>query len=113
MARAALWTVCCVRRALTRMVSVRRMAALLARKAAKKWVGSRRSVRCDSVSCSCRIDCVVCGLATQLLFPSLRSVLAETDVEAVLLRKREMQWVLDNDAVRTLCKHADRLVLTD
>ena len=26
-------------------------------------------------------------------------MLAETDVEAVLLRKREMQWVLDNDAV--------------
>ena len=28
-------------------------------------------------------------------------MLAETDVEAVLLRKREMQWVLDNDAVRS------------
>ena len=37
-------------------------------------------------------------------------MLAETDVEAVLLRKREMQWVLDNDAVRTPCAQIGRPV---
>jgi hypothetical protein len=74
-----------------------RMAALMARKAAKKWVGSRRSVR-RAPAARCRA--APASTHGSRFVHSRRSVIAETDVQAVLLRKREMQWVLDNDAVR-------------
>ena len=72
----------------------------MARKAAKKWVGTRRSVRRAPPATLPRAFQPLTRHPVDPAAPC--SVVAETDVQAVLLRKREMQWVLDNDAVRPL-----------
>lgn len=69
----------------------------MVRKLAKKWVGTRRTARrVPQPPCLARTVAADAQRASPDT-PRARSVRAETEVTAVELRRREMQWVLDND----------------